>query len=302
VTEDLFLALKDDGIRGIRIPVTWRHFMGAGPDYPIDAAWMGRVEEVVNYAVDNDMYAILNLHHDGGTDSFAWLGDAQNDYEGTMEKFQAVWLQIAERFRNHPHRLVFESMNEVSFPALEQSAGEEAAYALLNDMNQHFVDWIRASGGTNATRHLLLAGYATDIRESVAGWALPEDPADRSIISIHYYTPWRFCITADRTTWGTAEDLDELTARFDQLETAFIDNGVPVILGEYGVVFRGPESDSRIFWLEHVTKAAHDRGIAPFLWDNGEEVNRDTYEWRTDGLLEAILRASSGEDYEITRQ
>jgi endoglucanase len=140
VTEELFLALKDDGIRGIRIPVTWRHFIGPEPDYTIDAEWMSRIEEVVNYAVDNDMYAILNLHHDGGRDSYAWLGDVQYDYEGTMEKFQAVWLQIAEHFQNHPHRLVFESMNEVSFPVLAANAGPDTAYALLNDMNQQFVD------------------------------------------------------------------------------------------------------------------------------------------------------------------
>ena len=299
VTEELFLALKSDGIKSIRIPVTWRHHLGRAPDYLIDGAWMNRVQQVVDYAVDNDLYAIINLHHDGGDDpeGGAWIKNASTDYEGTMEQYEAVWSQIAERFSDYPELLIFESMNEVGFDDLPQAE----AFALLNTMNQEFVDLIRASGGNNPTRHLLIAGYWTDIPRTCDGTVMPTDPARRCILSVHYYTPWQFCITGENRTWGTQAEIDELFADFEMLKTSFIDQGYPVILGEYGAS-SSTETASRAFWTEYVTKVAYDMGVAPYLWDNGGEFNRYTYEWSTRGLLEALLRATSGEDYTVTRQ
>jgi endoglucanase len=293
VTEELVLWLKRDGIRSIRIPVTWRHHLGPAPKYAVHRSWMNRVEQVVDCVVGNGMYAIINLHHDGGGDSEggAWIRNAGSDYAHTIAKYHAIWSQIAKRFRDYPHRLVFESMNEVGFDDLPKPE----AYALLNRMNQAFVDQIRASGGNNATRHLLIAGYFTDIRKSAEGIAMPTDPTERCILSVHYYTPWQFCITGERQTWGTPTDLRELAADFDLLKATFVDRGVPVILGEYGVS-HSTEVASRVRWLEQVTKTAHDMGVAPFFWDNGGEVDRLTGEWRTPGLLEALKRATRGAD------
>ena len=201
IKEELFLALKEDGIRSIRIPVTWRHYLGPAPDYTIDADRMDRVQEVVDYAIDNGFYAITNLHHDGGDDleGGAWIKSAATDEAGVMAKYTAVWTQIAERFAGYSHMLVFESMNEVGFDDLPR----DDAYALLNRMNQAFVDLIRGTGGNNPTRHLLIAGYWTDIAQSVAGVVMPTDPAGRCILSVHYYTPWQFCINGDPAIWGS---------------------------------------------------------------------------------------------------
>lgn len=299
VTESLFSTLKRDGIRAIRIPVSWRHHLGPAPDFPIDEAWMSRVQEVVDYASDNGLYAIINLHHDGGGDpgGGAWLRDAQKNYEPVMQKYRAVWKQIAARFRDYPHRLVFESMNEVGFDQLPKSEG----FQLLNRINQAFVDLVRASGGNNGTRHLLIAGYWTDFAESSQGTVMPRDPARRTILSVHYYTPSQFCINGERKTWGTNADLSELASKFAILKRAFVDRGTPIILGEYGVITT-TEASSRVFWLEHVTKAAFDLGIAPFFWDNGEEYDRVGLKWRTPGLLEALRRATSGRKYTVTKQ
>jgi endoglucanase len=296
-TEALFLSLQNDGFESIRVPVSWRGHLGPAPSYAIDATWMNRVQEVVDYAVDNGLYAIINLHHDGGGDPpGAWIRDASTDYAGTIEKFDAIWTQIAARFQGYSDHLVFEAMNEVGFDDLPQTQ----AFALLNRINQEFVDLIRASGGNNPTRHLLIAGYFTDFPRSAQGTVMPTDPAGRSILSLHYYTPWSFC-GGQNPTWGTASEVNQLLGQFQLVQNSFVSQGIPVILGEYGVV-RTAQAQSRIFWLEYVTKLSCDLGVAPFFWDNGEEVNRRTYLWRTVGLLPALVRACSGENYTPTLQ
>jgi endoglucanase len=299
VTEDLFSALKEDGIAAVRIPVTWRHFLGPAPKYTIDAARMNRVREVVDYAMDNGLYAIINLHHDGGDDpeGGAWIRSASTDGDNVIAKYRAVWAQIADAFKDYPLTLLFESMNEVGFDDMETTA----AYHLLNTINQAFVDIIRASGGNNGVRHLVIAGYWTDINASCNGVVMPIDPVERCILSVHYYTPWQFCINGFPATWGNAGEVDMLRSNFARLKSTFVDRGVPVIVGEYGVN-SAAEISSRVYWIEYVTKTAHDMGVASFFWDNGEEVNRVNNKWRTTGLLEAILRATSGEDYTPVRQ
>lgn len=295
-TKELFEALKDDGITAVRVPVTWRDHLGDAPEYEIDEDWMDRVQEIVDYARDCGMYVIINLHHDGGDDlEFgAWIKNADKDYDGVMEKYKAVWTQIADRFKDYSDYLVFESMNEVGFNDLSDDDGFE----LVNKINQEFVNLIRSTGGNNEKRHLLIAGYFTDITKSCAGTVMPKDSADRCILSVHYYTPWQFCINGNPATWGSDGEINELNRLFDMLKTKFIDNGVPVILGEYGVNSNA-EDASRIYWCESVVKKCTDLGIATFFWDNGEEVDRESYEWRTDGLLDALKRASSGDDYTV---
>ena len=153
-TQELFDKLKADGVNAVRIPVTWRDHLGKAPEYKIDAQWLDRVQEVVDYAYSIGMYVIINVHHDGGGDPAfgAWIRNASTDYDGVIEKYNAVWTQIADRFQNYSDYLIFESMNEVGFEDVDKSK----AFTLLNDMNQEFVDLIRASGGNNEKRHLLI--------------------------------------------------------------------------------------------------------------------------------------------------
>lgn len=295
-TKELFEALKDDGVKSVRIPVTWRDHLGEAPEYKINDEWMDRVQEVVDYARECGMYVIINLHHDGGddVDFGAWIKKADKDYDGVIEKYKALWAQIAERFKDYSDYLVFESMNEVGYDNIPQEDG----IALVNKINQEFVNLIRTTGGNNDKRHLLIAGYWTDITRSCQGIVMPKDSADRCILSVHYYTPWQFCINGDPATWGSEGEINELNRLFDMLKTNFTDNGVPVILGEYGVN-SAAEDESRIYWCESVVKKCTELGIATFFWDNGEEVDRNTYKWRTDGLLDALKRASSGDDYTV---
>lgn len=299
-TPELFEELKADGINAVRIPVTWRDHLGEAPDYKIDEEWLERVHEVVKYAMQQDMYVIINVHHDGGGDPKfgAWIRKASRDYEEFEEKYTALWNQIADSFKNYSDKLIFESMNEVGFDDMRKDEG----YELLNRINQLFVDIVRESGGNNAERHLLIAGYWTDTEMTCSPkYNLPDDPANRMIVSVHYYTPWQFCTTNQQHTWGSNGELRVMQGDVNDLKETFVDNGVPVIIGEYGT---GAKNDtaSRVFFCETLTKLCNDAGIPCFFWDNGEEFDRESFEWRTEGLIDALNRAVSGEDYEPVKQ
>jgi endoglucanase len=302
-TQAMIQAVATAGFSSIRVPVTWRDHFGAAPDYVIDATWMNRVQQIVDWVMAAGLYAIINMHHDGGGDisAGAWIRTASSNYTGVIQQYEALWSQIARRFQSYPDRLIFESMNEVGFDDLKTDAGtSQAAYDLLNQINAEFVTLVRASGGNNAQRHLLIAGYWTDIDESIRGWVKPND--SRSILSLHYYTPSGFCINGRPTTWGSATEVATLLNQFAKVKTNFLDRGIPVILGEYGVVTT-TQASSRIYWIEYVTKTAYDYGIAPYIWDPGGTgglLNRRTLAWPT-GLLDALHRASSGQAYTITK-
>lgn len=296
-TKELFEALKNDGINAVRIPVTWRdHIDDEGN---IDKDWLDRVQQVVDYAYDLGMYVIINLHHDGGGDPKfgAWIREyAVEDYDKFYARYSNIWNQIAERFKNYSDYLVFESMNEVGFDELSKSK----AYELLNRINQDFVDIIRASGGNNESRHLLIAGYWTDIASTcTSSFKMPSDKADRCILSIHYYTPWDFCTCDIKHTWGTKSEVKQMEDLIGKMYSYYVEKGAPVIIGEYAA--SGSDLASCIYFIEKLNKLCSDYGIATFIWDNGGQVNRTTYKWRTPSYLEAIKRATSGDDYEVTK-
>ncbi len=292
-TQELFQALYDSGVNAVRIPVTWRdHIDEAGN---ISPEWLDRVQEVVDYAYNIGMTVIINIHHDGGGDPQfgAWICSAATDYNATLARYKTLWAQIAERFKDYGHNLIFESMNEVGFDSLP----ENKAYQTLNDLNQEFVNLIRSGGGNNPTRHLLIAGYWTDIAKTCdSRFVMPQDEAGRCIVSVHYYTPWDFCTTNIKNEWGTAAEQSEMERLITMMKTNFADKGIPVIIGEYAA--SGNDFNSCVFFCEKLVKLCHDYGIATFLWDNGNgQFDRSTNTWRSEQMHSALLRAVSGEDY-----
>ncbi|MGN0596817.1 MAG: glycoside hydrolase family 5 protein [Ruminiclostridium sp.] len=292
-TKELFQALLDSGVNSVRIPVTWRDHIDEQGN--ISETWLNRVQEVVDYAYDLGMFVIVNIHHDGGGDPQfgAWICNAATDYEGTLSRYKTLWAQIADRFKDYDHRLIFESMNEVGFDGLS----EKKAYQTLNSLNQEFVDLIRSTGGNNPTRHLLIAGYWTDISKTCdSRFVMPQDNVGRCIVSVHYYTPWDFCTTNIKNEWGTAAEQSEMERLITMMKTNFVDKGIPVIVGEYAA--SGNDFDSCVFFCEKLVKLCHDYGIAAFLWDNGNgQFDRETNTWRSEQMHSALLRAVSGEDY-----
>lgn len=289
-TGAVFETLKEQGINAVRIPVTWRDHMGEEPDYIIDKDWMDRVQEVVDYAYDIGMYVIINVHHDGGGDPDfgAWIRGAAGEKDTVMKRYKAVWQQIAERFENYSDYLIFESMNEVGFDSLS----DDDAFKLLNEFNREFVKLVRKSGGNNGKRHLLIAGYWTDIAKSCQSrFKMPKDKENRCILSVHYYTPWEFCTTNQQYTWGTDGDIGEMAGKINLLKENYTDKGIPVIVGEFGTGL-GNETESRILFCSEFVKRCKKLGIPAFFWDNGGEFDRTALKWRTDGLLEGMMKSA----------
>ncbi|MBN2801962.1 MAG: cellulase family glycosylhydrolase [Deltaproteobacteria bacterium] len=283
VTRELINAVAAEGFGAVRIPVTWAPHIGPGPNYTIDANWMNRVDEVVGYVLDAGMYAIINLHHDGADAYTAVEWITLNDASGNVtyannlaveQKFTTVWTQIADHFKNHSQHLIFESMNEI-----HDGYGDPQSvyYDIINNLNQVFVDVVRGTGANNSSRALIVPGYNTNINYTVAGFQLPDDSAaNKLILTVHYYDPWTFAGEGSTTVWGAAypgsDDFgqeDYVITQFNKLKTTYIDKGTPVILGEYGAVNVTGYENYRRYYMEYVTKAAHDRGIAPIYWDNG---------------------------------
>jgi len=233
------------------------------------------------------MYCIINLHHDGGHSDKSWILNASKNFDTAKDQFIKIWKQIAVRFAGASDKLIFESMNEVGFDDVWGQWGggsgtKKQAFDLLNALNQTFVDTVRGVQG-NEDRFLLIAGYWTNIGHSCDPlFKMPEDTIDhRLILSVHYYDPSTFCIAEERNnswgfrdSWGTASDYNHLKNEYDKLKTNYLDKGIPVIMGEYGVAFKNKIESSRVEWMAAVTQISLNYGICPVLWDTGGEINR----------------------------
>jgi endoglucanase len=285
--------------------------MGDAPEYTIAESWMSRVETVVNWILDEDLYCILNLHHDGGEARKSWIRKLSTNEEKIIKQYEKVWIQIASRFCDFSEKLILESANEIGFDDLwnrkkgSQEKKKAEAFRKLNLLNQTFVDTVRATSSCNKTRHLLVTGYWTDIKNTCEPlFVMPQDTINNKLIlSLHYYTPWSFC-DGKRLDWGTQDDIDELNRLFDLLKKTFIDNNIPVILGEYATltIKDNPTREAyRVKWMTAVTQKCLDLNICPILWDIGSQhprnrimgdVNREPPFNMSDSLREMLLKTA----------
>ncbi|HEY3594389.1 MAG TPA: glycoside hydrolase family 5 protein [Polyangiaceae bacterium] len=283
VTPDLLNAVAKAGFGLVRIPVTWAKHMGPAPAYAISATWFDRVDEVVGYARAAGLRVVINVHHDGadGFKGVQWLAlkDASGNTtdennKAVRARFITVWTQIAKHFSGFGEELMFESMNEI-----HDGYGnpDPRHFDIINDLNQQFVNLVRASGGNNTKRNLVIPGYNTNIDHTLKGFKLPTDSGpDHLILSVHFYDPYLFALQGKTHGWGKgAPDRDDwgqedyVVKQFDRLKAAFSEKGVPVLIGEYGATHQSDTDDYQRYYMEYVTKAAVDRGMVPVFWDNG---------------------------------
>jgi len=283
VTKELIHYIRSEGFTTIRVPVTWKNHVGEAPDYTIRREWLDRVQQVVDWCREEDLYVIIDMHHES-----SWLTNASKDYDQTMREYRAIWTQIASCFQDYDEHLIFESMNEIGFDDL----GDEKGCELQNSINAEFTELIRNSGGKNAERYLLLAGYWTDIDKTCAGTILPDD--DHVILSVHYYSPATFAI-ADRSsfwgyreTWGTEADFAYLDGQMRKLKEHFTDKGIPVIIGEFAANHTDKDAESVVLYTSSVMEYALRYHLCPVWWDNGQEIDRTTLNYRLNGMQEAI--------------
>ena len=276
VTQPMIQGYADSGFGVLRVPVAWSNLMEART-YKINPDYIARVKEIIGWAIDADMYVIMNIHWDGG-----WFeGFGKDDKrDGCFEKYESIWTQLSGEFKDDGDKLMFESLNEEGgwdeiWNRYSNQGDKEKSYGVLNDMNQRFVNIVRGSGGNNEKRHLLIAGYGTDIDLTCdAAFKMPDDPAGRCAVSVHYYTPSTFAILERdaswgkaRTEWGTDEDFAELNKYMDMMKTTFADKGIPVIIGEYGTSTSNKTPEMIRKYLTSVCSAAYERGLCPVLWD-----------------------------------
>lgn len=272
-TEAMFDALKEAGFTSVRIPVSW-HDHVSGEDHEISERWMSRVQEVVDWAYDRGFYVILNIHHD--EDQFLIT---REHAEASSHYIACVWNQIAERFRDYDEHLIFESMNEprvlgASYEWNYNPAIPECVEAgrVLNELNQLFVDTVRATGGRNVDRYLMVPGYAAAPAGALNDvYALPTDSADnRIMVSVHAYTPYDFALNNNGgKTFGTQSQKQEIVSFMNALYGRFTVQGIPVVIGEYGALSKGDQYlQDRVDFTAFYVATASARNFPCLWWDN----------------------------------
>jgi len=296
-TEEMIKGVKSYGFSTVRIPVAWSNLMSS--NYTISPLLLNRVEEVVNYVVKNDMYAIVNIHWDNG-----WFTKFATDEEEAFIKYKRIWGQISEHFKDYDEHLIFESLNEEGcwesiWNNYSNEGDKPKAFGLLNTINQNFVDIFRNSGGYNAERFLLLAGYCTGIDHTIdKNYILPKD--DKVMVSVHYYGPSTFTILEEDADWGkaayywgTEEEINNITNDLIKVKTHFVDNNIPVIIGEYGTATTNKDPESVRKWLRTVAGKATELGICPIVWDAGQYFDRKALTFKDPQIGELYKELSS---------
>ena len=297
-TKEMVDAVKDGGFDLIRIPVTWGGHLGEGPEYTIDEEWFDRVQEVVNYAYDNDMYVIIDSHHEED-----WRIPDNAHIDAVNDEVYALWVQIAERFRDYGDHLIFEGLNEprVKGGANEWNGGTEEGRRCLDRLNQSFVDAVRSTGGNNETRLLLVTTFASScVKQTINDVAIPDD--DNLAFSIHAYTPYAFTYNANADwelfDWDGSHD-SEIDNMFYDLKDAFIDKGIPVIITEYGAVNKDFNDEEIAKWVTHYLETAKSMDIPCVWWDNGYYLSgnelfgifdRKDCDWFSTTVRDAIMK------------
>ena len=296
-SQELIDLVKDSGINAVRVPVTWFNHMDN--NYVIDEAWMDRVQEIVDYVINDDMYCILNVHHDTGTDGWLRASDANLEEDETM--FAAIWEQICERFGDYDNHLMFEGFNELLNDKNEWVNPDSRSVEITNELNQLFVDTVRASGGNNAERILVVNTYCAGGNSKVTdGFILPTDTVENSlIVSVHIYQPYSFTAeeAPDVTTWsGNKAGLDSY---LNNMYTSFVQKGIPVIIGEFGCVDKD-NIEERLSWAKYYMETCREYGIKCFWWDNGGAyriINRRSLQVAQIDLLGMLVATAKGEEY-----
>ncbi|MBR6029358.1 MAG: glycoside hydrolase family 5 protein [Clostridia bacterium] len=314
-TEGVFDALKAAGMNTVRIPVSWHDHVDE--NLVISEAWLERVAEVASWGYERGMHVIINIHHDfsDAKSDTTWIYPTEARYADSERYVRAIWQQVAERFRDWDDRLILESMNE---PRLVGTSHEwmyvsgdpecEEAMECINRLNQVFVDTVRATGGYNATRYLMVPAYDASPECAVnPSFRLPEDSEDnRIIVSVHAYTPYDFALnikgTASFRLTGIAQTQD-IVVFMNRLYDKYVSKGVPVVIGEFGALRKKTGQvdnvQARVDFTAFYAATAAARNLPCLLWDNhafngsGENfgvLNRRNYTWKYPQIIEAMVR------------
>lgn len=277
-TQEIIDSMKEAGFDSLRIPIAWTNTMDfENGNYTIRDDYLDRVEEIINYALNADMYVVINDHWDGGW--WGMFGSADQQTRDTaMEIYVSMWTQIASRYKEYSDFLIFESANEELGSRLNDidlcpdsgTLSEDECYVMNTTINQAFVDTVRATGGNNEQRFLLIAGYNTDIKMTCDDrFEMPTDTANNKLIlSVHYYTPWGFCGNSSLSSWGSEKNYTEQNDLLAML-TKFTEKGYGVIFGEFTVSLKEDDTvkNNAGDFFENFLNNCDKYGYCPMLWD-----------------------------------
>ena len=300
-TRALMQAYKAAGFRSVRIPVAWTQYTDAGGT--ISPGWMGHVKQVVDHALDAGLYPIINIHWDGG-----WMNHPTYDKQASINaRIAKYWVQIANAFKDHDERLLFAGTNEVGQEGTWQGPTPEYA-AVQNSFNQTFVDTVRATGGRNARRHLIVQGYWTNIAYTLAHNTMPRDSvANRLFMEVHFYDPFNFTLNGESRIWQWGAGATDPSAaeawaseasaddQFRRLKAHFVDRGVAVLVGEYGAYVKPQYPGMAAYrkaWAQYITRSIARHDLVPVWWDTGELIDRHTAQPKVPDVLAAIVDAA----------
>jgi aryl-phospho-beta-D-glucosidase BglC (GH1 family) len=295
VTKALFDAVKAKGYRSVRIPVTWSNHQSATAPYTIDPTWMNRVKQIVDWALEDGLYVDLNVHHD----SWQWIADMPTQHDQVLNRFNATWQQIATAFKDEPRRLLFESVNEPFF----NNATDTQKVQLLNELNTSFHKVVRATGGNNTTRLLMLPTQGCTpsqplMNDLSAEMASLNDP--NLVATVHYYGFWPFSANIAGYTRFDATSEQDMDTAFTAMHDTFTAKGIPVYVGEYGLFGFPPvgsdpyvvERGEALKYFERLGHDARTAGVTTALWDPYQYIDRATLQWHDPELVDWIVSAS----------
>ena len=276
-TKQMILAVKEAGFNAVRIPVRWINHVADQTTMAVDADWMERVAEVVNWCLEEDMFVIINTHHEEWLDRNPYY----NKQTENNRKLAALWTNIATYFRDYSEKLVFAGTNETT---VNWSAPNTEQQAVQNSYNQTFVDAVRATGGKNYYRNLVVQTFACSPYHGLSGFTIPNDPVEgRLSVEFHYYDPYEYCGSCQYYYWGSAykdkgpvpsSDERTMSNLFDRVRNAWAAKGLGIVIGEYGVSNHYQQSDKQTqmenmqYYLKCLVGYARERGFAAFVWDN----------------------------------
>lgn len=280
-TQALFNGVKAAGFKSVRIPVSWKQYADANDN--ISPQWMDRVTEVVNYAHNAGLIAMINIHWDGG-----WMQPTYAQQATANARLTKFWTQIANNFKNHDDTLLFAGTNEVMVTNNYNAPTTEYC-SVQNGFNQTFINAVRATAGNNANRHLVVQGFNTNINYAISCNAtMPSDwVASRMMMEVHFYDPYDFTLDTTSTVWKWGQTANPsgwanesyTDAQCQKMKAGFVDKGVPVILGEFAASQRSEYDTAgtyRKYWDQYITHSAFTHGAVPMYWDNGSLDNHQS--------------------------
>ncbi len=305
-TQEMITGMHEAGYDTLRIPVAWTNMMDyESGNYTIGEAYLDRVEEIINYALNEGMYVIVNDHWDGSW--WGMFGSAtQETRDKAMEMYISMWTQIAERYKNYSDHLIFEAANEelgnrlndVDVAKDSGALSVDECYETVNRINQTFVDTVRGTGGNNESRFLLIAGYNTDITMTCdSRFVMPTDEKNsgnpKLLLSVHYYDPSGYCINTSLPSWGSTQDYEEQNEKLAMM-TKYTDAGYGIVIGEYGVLIEGVDGlkDNTLEYLTNFLANCDYYGYCPVMWDCSNMYNRNTCQMIDDEVAGLYLAHS----------